>query len=334
MPTTYDRGRAGERRSRERKTCLLLLAALALAGCDRATDDRVQGYAEGEFVYVASPFAGTLLTRSVERGTQVKAGDPLFALGPEPEQAAREEAERRLAQGRAELADTTKGRRAPEIAALQQQLQQARTAAILSEKNLKRQEELYRSGASAAREHDAVRATRDQDAQRVSQLEADLQTAELGSRDDQIAAAAANVKALEAALAKADWALGQKRKAAPQAGLVFDTMYEPGEWVPAGRPVISLLPPEKMKVRAFVPEGRVGAVHPDDAVSVSVDGAAGPVEGRVAFISPQSEYTPPVIYSQESRGKLVFMIEIRFDPAVAAKLHPGQPVDVRFRAGK
>jgi HlyD family secretion protein len=142
------------------------------------------------------------------------------------------------------------------------------------------------------------------------------------------------VNALEAALAKADWNLAQKRQAAPQAGLVFDTLYEPGELVAAGRPIISLLPPEKVKVRAFVPEGRVGAVHPGDTVRVSVDGMGAPIEGRVAFISPQSEFTPPVIYSQESRGKLVFLIEIRFAPAVAAKLHPGQPVDVMFPKGK
>lgn len=316
------------------KTRFLLLAAFAFAACSKSHDGRVQGYVEGEFVYVASSLGGTLLTRPVERGTQVKAGDALFTLDPQPEQAAREEADRRLTQGRAQLEDTMKGRRPPEIAAIEQQLQQARTAAVLSDRNFKRVEELYHTGASAARDFDDATATRDQNAQRVSQLEADLQTAQLGSRDDQIAAAAANVKALEAGLARADWNLGQKRQAAPQAGLVFDTLFEPGEWVSPGRPIISLLPPEKVMVRAFVPEGRIGAVHPGDKVSVSVDGAGKPVEGRVAFISPQSEYTPPVIYSQESRGKLVFLIEIRFEPAVAAKLHPGQPVDVILPAGK
>lgn len=315
-------------------TRLLLLAALALAACGKPQDDRVQGYVEGEFVYVASPLAGTLVSRPADRGTQVKAGDPLFALDPEPEQAAREEAERRLGQGRAQLADTMKGQREPEVAAIQQQLQQAHAAAILSERNFKRQDELFRSGASAAHDFDVAKAARDQDAHRVSQLEADLQTAQLGSRSDQVAAAAANVKALEAALAKADWNLAQKRQAAPQTALVFDTIYEPGELVAAGRPIISLLPPEKVKVRAFVPEGRIGAVHPGDTVRVFVDGTGAPIEGRVAFISPQSEYTPPVIYSQESRGKLVFLVEIRFEPAVAAKLHPGQPVDVIFPKGK
>jgi HlyD family secretion protein len=65
-------------------------------------------------------------------------------------------------------------------------------------------------------------------------------------------------------------------------------------------------------------------------LDVFVDGVADPLKGKVTFISPQAEYTPPVIYSQETRGKLVFMIEARFDPATAVKLHPGQPVDVRI----
>jgi len=138
------------------------------------------------------------------------------------------------------------------------------------------------------------------------------------------------VRALEAAVAKADWDLAQKRQSAPQAGSVFDTLYRAGEWVPAGRPVISLLTPAGIKVRAFVPQTRLGAIQVGNPVRVSVDGVSEPFSGKISFISPQAEYTPPVIYSQESRTKLVFMVEVTFDPATAAKLHPGQPVDVQF----
>ena len=94
--------------------------------------------------------------------------------------------------------------------------------------------------------------------------------------------------------------------------------------------MVALLPPENVKVRAFVPETRVGAIHPGDPVRVTVEGVNRPLAGKVAFISPQAEYTPPVIYSQESRGKLVFMVETVFDAATASNLHPGQPVDVQF----
>ena len=311
---------------------LFLLAALGLlAGCGGPPSPAVQGYVEGEYVYVSSPGAGTLDTLHVQRGARVRAGDPLFALDAVPEKAARDQAAAQLAQARATLEDLKKGKRPSEIQSVQAQLNEAQAALALAGQELARQEKLAAiPGGAAQQDLDRARSARDQDSQRVAQLEADLQTAQTGSRDDQIAAAEAAVRALQAALARADWDLSQKSQAAPAAGLVFDTLYRPGEWVAAGRPVVALLPPENVKVRAFVAETRVGAIHPGDPVSVTVDGVRQALAGKVSFISPQAEYTPPVIYSQESRGKLVFMVETVFDAATAANLHPGQPVDVLF----
>jgi HlyD family secretion protein len=325
----------GSRSSHRFRRVLFRVAVVTAAigifsGCSRPAPDRVQGYVEGEFVYVASSMAGALEALHVQRGGQVKAGDPLFALESSPERAARDEAERRLSQARSGLADEKKGKRPSEVESLKARLKEALAALLLSEKELARQERLFLSEATSAQSLDRARSANDQNRQRVAQLEADMKTAQLGSRADQIAAAEANVRALEAALARAKWNLSQKRQAAPQAGLVFDTLYREGEWVAAGRPVVALLPPGNIKVRAFVPEKSIGAIHPGDEVRVTVDGVPGQFIGRVSFISPRVEYTPPVIYSRESRDKLVFMIEVVFDPKTAASLHPGQPVDVQF----
>lgn len=310
---------------------MALISVCLSMSCSRQDSNHVQGYVEGEYVYVASPLPGALQSLQVQRGMQVESGDLLFALDDTPEQAARDEAERRLAQARANVEDIKKGKRPSEIAAIEAQLNQARAALILAEKEFARQENLSRTpGATAELEFLRARSVRDQARQRVTQLDAELKTAQLGSRSDQIAAAEANLRAVEAALTKAQWDFSQKRQRAPQAGLVFDTLYREGEWVPAGRPVIVLLPPTNIKVRAFVSETTVGTIHPGDSVQVSVDGAGTPFLGRVSYISPQAEYTPPVIYSKESRSKLVFMIEAVFDPVSSAKLHPGQPVDVHF----
>src|SRR5262249_7906286 len=196
--------------------------------------------------------------------------------------------------------------------------------------SLARQEALSRSGATTAEDWDRARSMYDRDRQRVAQLEADLETARLGSRPDHIAAVEASVRAAEAALARAEWELAEKRSSSPQGGIVFGPLYRPGGWVAAGRPVVALLPPANIKVRAFVPQTRIGTVQIGQAVHVSVDGVADPFPGKVSFISPQAEYTPPVIYSRESRAKLVFKIEIVFDPQAGARLHPGQPVDVQL----
>ena len=308
-----------------------LSAAVVLMACQRPPSDRVQGYVEGEFVYVASPFAGALEALAVRRGQQVREGEALFALERGSEKAARDEAERRLSQALANLEDARKGKRPTEIESLKAQLKQAQAALRLSRREVVRQEGLTTvPGAAVELEVDRARAARDQDRQRVAQLQADLDTALLGSRTDQVIAAEAEVRAREAALARAEWEFGQKRQQAPKSGLVFDTLYREGEWVPAGRPVVVLLPPENIKVRAFVPEKRLGTIHPGDDVQVAVDGVPKAFPGTVSYISPRAEYTPPVIYSQESRDKLVFMVEIVFDPQSTADLNPGQPVDVQF----
>lgn len=320
----------GARQALRVSVCSALAVLTTVAGCDRTAPNRVQGYVEGEYVYIASPLAGQLKSLSVQRGVQVKAGDVLFTLDGSPQTEARDEAERRLTQARANLEDLRKGKRPTEIEALEAQLGQAQAALSLSQKELERQENLLTSDATAQQDVDRVRSTFEQNRQRVAQIQADLETARLGSRLDQITAAEANVRAMEALLSKAEWELSQKCQSAPQAGLVFDTLYREGEWVAAGRPVVALLPPGNVKVRAFVPETWLARIRPGDQVQVFVDGLREPFAGRISFISPQAEYTPPVIFSRESRSKLVFMIEIAFEPATAATMHPGQPVDVQF----
>jgi HlyD family secretion protein len=315
---------------------LLLAGTLAttfafLTSCSRPASQKWQGYVEGEFVYVASPFAGALEALKVTRGMQVKQGDLLFELDSAFERHDRDEAEGQLRQAEANWQDARQGKRPSEIDSLEAQLQQARAALVLSDKELARQEEMARvQGATAPQDVDRARSVRDQDRQKIAQLEADLVTARLGSRTDQVAAAAANVKAMQARLGRSEWDLSQKSQSAPEAGLVFDTLYREGEWVAAGRPVVALLPPQNIKVRVFVPEPILGAIHAGDSAQVTVDGAPAPLTGKVSFISPQAEYTPPVLYSQENRYKLVFLVELVFEPGPAASLHPGQPVDVHF----
>jgi HlyD family secretion protein len=92
-----------------------------------------------------------------------------------------------------------------------------------------------------------------------------------------------------------------------------------------------MLPPENVKVRFFVPEPLLGGLSIGQEVVLRRDGAPAEMRAKVTYISAESEYTPPVIYSNETRSKLVFMIEARPDPAQTHNLHPGQPVVVTLR---
>ena len=308
----------------------VLVLIAVLSSCDKAPSSRLQGYVEGEFVYVSPPIGGGLVKMNVERGAQVKAGDVLFALESVAETAARDEATHRLKQAQATLADAKKGKRPTEIDALEAQLKQGQETMAFSLSELVRQETLRKTGAVAVESIDKARSTFTRDQQHVAQLDADLKTAALGLRSDAVEALESEVKAREAALAQATWALSQRQQTAPQAAVVDDTLYREGETVLAGRPVVALLPPANIKVRTFVPQDRLSTLHVGALAKVHVDGVAEALSAKVSFVSPHAEYTPPVIYSQENRAKFVFMIELKFDDAVAEKLHPGQPVDVEL----
>jgi HlyD family secretion protein len=122
--------------------------------------------------------------------------------------------------------------------------------------------------------------------------------------------------------------LARRKLASPVGGVVQQVYYRPGEVVAAGRAAISILPPDNVKVRFFVPQAMLPKISIDDPVTVRCDGCAADVAAKVTFIAGSAEYTPPVIYSLEERQKLVFLIEAR--PVTAGGLRVGQPVSVTF----
>jgi HlyD family secretion protein len=259
---------------------LALLLAMLLAGCSKNSSGYLQGYVEGEYVYVAAPLGGSLTNLAVARGDSVQAGQLLFELESGSEAASIDQAQKNLV-----AAKTTLG---------------------LAEANFQRRQELREgsNGVVSAEELERARADRD--------------------------ASAAQAAAAQAALDKAKWALDQKRQSAPAAGQIHDTLFRVGEYVPAGSPVVSLLPPGNLKIRFFVPQTRLAEIKVGHTVAVNFDGAAKTYSATVNYISTSAEFTPPVIFSRETRANLVFMVEAKFSPADAAELKPGQPVDVEI----
>jgi HlyD family secretion protein len=315
--------------------CRIALAGIVLAvlatGCTRAGPAGFQGYAEGEFVLVASPYAGTLDRLIVARGQQVPSGAPLYSLESASEQAAVRQAEARVGSARERLANLEAARRKAEIEAVQAQVASAAAEHKLAAEQLRQQERLFRAGYVSQARLDEARAADDRAAARLEEARAQLRNARAGiGREAEIRAAQSELQAAQAELAQARWRLDQKSANAPAAALVQDTFFSQGEWVPAGTPIVSLLPPGNIKLRFFVPETALGAIRVGQPVEANCDGCGAPIPATVSFVSAQPEYTPPVIYSRESRAKLVFLVEARPGPEDAARLHPGQPVDVEL----
>jgi HlyD family secretion protein len=140
--------------------------------------------------------------------------------------------------------------------------------------------------------------------------------------------------ALRQAKANLEWSqtrLVRRRAVAPAEGVIQQVYFRPGETVPSGRPVMSLLPPGNLKLRFFAPERAVQDVKYGATVKVSCDGCEAGLTAKVSFIASSAEYTPPVIYSLDERAKLVFLIEAR--PEHPEKFRVGQPVTVTLPDG-
>jgi HlyD family secretion protein len=311
----------------------LCLAAALLGACQgRTVPAGWAGYAEGDYVHVAAPIAGRLDRLPVRAGQAVRQGDPLFALDDDAERLALAEAEARAAAAQAQAADAEKGRRAEERRIAAAQLEQALAQAELAQRDLARQQQLAEQGFISRARIDDARAALVQARARVAELQAARALAALPARSDQRAAASAQARAASAATAQQAWREQQKRQLAPGDALVAETFYRVGEFVPAGRPVLALLPPGQVKARFFVPETEVADVAAGQPVQLSCDGCGAPIAATIERVATSAEFTPPVIYSNEQRARLVFMAEARPHAAAdAARLRPGQPLQVQRR---
>ncbi len=307
------------------------LLALVVCACSNPAPPGYQGYVEGEFVNVASPIAGRLDELSVKRGDTIGSNARLYALEAVSEAAAQRQAQEQVKAAEATLADLRAGRRVPEQDVTRAQLAQAEVEVGRAATNLARDEAQFRIGGIARAQLDDTRSAHASAQARVAQLRSELTVAQLPSRTEQIQAQSAQVAAARAALEQATWRLDQKAVKATRAGRVYDTLYREGEWVAAGAPVVRMLPPANVKVRFFVPQTAIGTLAAGRAVAIQCDGCGADIAAAITYVSNEAEFTPPIIYSNETRSKLVFMVEARPSAEAAAKLHPGQPVSVTLK---
>ena len=306
----------------------VLCLPLLLAACDQAPRDVWQGYVEAEFTYVAPLDAGRITALNVVRGDQVTAGQALFALENESETAAVNQARADLVQAESDLADLQKGERPEDLAIIQAQLDKARASLALSVPRLDRREKMVKGSIIGEEELDEAKSAILSDRGSIAEYEARLVEAKLPARIDRIAAAQATVEARRAALADAEWQLSKRQETAPTDARVEDVFYRLGETAAAASPLVSLLAPEHLKLRFFVPEPDLARLSVGQQVGVSCDGCAAGLTATIRFIAREAEFTPPVIYSLTRREKLVFMIEATPDD-LSQPWHPGLPVDIR-----
>lgn len=137
--------------------------------------------------------------------------------------------------------------------------------------------------------------------------------------------AQAALREAQAKFNSAQTRLARRSVVSPVEGVVQQVYFREGELVVAGRPIVAILPPGNVKVRFYVAQALLPRIAIGDLVDVHCDGC-GPQKAKISFIAKQAEYTPPVIYSEQERNKLVFLVEAL--PEKPADLRVGQPVNV------
>lgn len=304
-----------------------------LAACDKAPDGRLLGYVEGDYVYAALPDSGRLTSIAVARGDHVAAGAPLFTLEDTAEQARLAKAKADLAEAERTLADLQTGERPEELAVIQAQLESAQASLMLSEPRVVRRRKLVKDNIVGAEDLDSAEAAILEDRGRIAEYTARLAAAKLPERAERIAAQQAAIDAFRAAITEAQWSLDERQAMAPAAASIEDVYYRQGEEVAAAKPVLQMLPPENIKLKIYVPEPEIGKFATGQQLDIACDGCPQGLTATINFIAAKAEYTPPVIYSDTSRTKLVFLIEAKPDGAPPANFqwHPGQPVEARPR---
>jgi HlyD family secretion protein len=286
-------------------------------------DPRLSGYVEGESLYLAAPAAGPVTNLAVVRGQRVEAGQALFSLDARQVGAQSD-------QRRAEIVQA-----GAQVAVARADYDRARAAAESARALAADARSVADRYARMKRDDPGTVATQDVERYQASAVSAAAQARAAAEQAKgaaaQIAAAEAQVVQGRAGLTDISVRADQLAPRAPGPARVEEVYFQTGEWANANQPILSLLPDDRIKLRFFVPEGQVAAYRPGTQVRFSCDGCGAERRATIAYVAPRPEFTPPVIYSRQTRDRLVFLVEAR--PADPAKLTPGLPVDVVPPAG-
>ncbi len=307
--------------------------ALLLSGCfDSQTELQLPGYIEADITTVASPVSGTMARMAVKEGQNVQAGETLYVLESQQEQARLAEAQAKKAQAEAQTKNLSKGARQAELESLRAKLRYTKAQLAQAESNLKKSESLVKKNFVSEAQVDNERTNVSLAQAQVEEARAALRAAKEGARTDEQAAAAAQASAAQAGVDQVAWLLQQKKVNAPVGGVVQELYIRQGEFSATGATVLTILHSGSLRVRFFVPNDLRPQFLPGATVNVAISGCDKPVTARISRVSARPEYTQPMMFSQELRDRLSFLTEARLDTPAGCTAPPGTPVGVKVVA--
>lgn len=315
---------------------ILLFLALLLCACRNTGDDEnvihLNGRIEAPMVDLAPKVTGRVTEVLVREGDRVKAGALLVRLdlGETSIAVEREQAGVRAAEARAE--DLEAGTRASEVTAIAAEVTDRRAAVALAEKEAERQRFLLERKVGTRRDYDRARTDLERARAALQASQARLNVAREGTRVKQTAAAEAEADRAQAVLKQSVAIARENEIRAPADGVIVHRLAEPGQLVGAGQPAITMAFANRLYVRTFIPETKLGRVRMGMPARVTVDAFPGrEFAARITEISPDAEFTPKAVETKSERVNLVYGAKADLDRGWSEPLVPGQPADIVVR---
>jgi membrane fusion protein YbhG len=307
-----------------------LASALVRSGRDRS-NLAASGTVEATEARLGFQVTGRIATVNAREGDPVKAGQVLAALDPAETQARRDQARAQVAAAQAQLLELKRGFRREEVQQGRAALQAARDRYQDAQRDLERTQRLRAGGAVSQEAADKAQTALDLAKSALAQAEDQWGILSTGPRREKIEAAEAQVEQARAAERALEAQLSNMTVRAPFDGVVTVRYREPGEIVPAGSPVLSVLNRGDRWVRIYVSETRIAAVRLGQAASIATDTSPGKTyAGAVSYIASEAEFTPKTVQTREERVKLVYAVKVRVQGDPSYDLKPGMPADVRL----
>jgi len=308
-----------------------LVAAMGLLlSCRPATGVPAgfQGLVEYDDRTIAFEVSGRVEHVEVRRGDLVTDGQLVARLDDTLAQLTCNTHKQEVSAAEADLALMLAGNRREDIAALADDLHGAQSAEDLTRTNTERTRKLYADGALAKSELDKA----ESDLQRAEferkSFEQRVSVLKQGSRPQEIARARARLDEAKANLALEQELLARHRLLSKGPGEVLDVTVKDGELAAVGTPAILMADTQHPYVDVYAPQGELDGVHPGAAAEVRVDATSTPFAGAVEYVSPETEFTPKFLFSDQERPHLVVRVRVRVqDPD--RRLHAGVPAFAR-----
>ncbi len=307
------------------KVMPLIGMCLALAACGDKTET-LHGYAEGKFVMLAPETTGRVKALAALEGAHVETGALLFQLEDTAEQAALDAARAAAEAAGARFDDAAAGGRKQEIAAARDQLTQGQAVQERARKDRVRAQELFQSGTIPKAQLDAAIAAAETANAQVAELRQRLTLVELPARDDQLRTLTAAAREAAAQAKGAADALRRRAVTAPAPGKVERVVRHAGDLASPAMPVMRFLPDGQMIAVLYIPAPRLAQTPVGTRLAIRCDGCPDEAKAEITVIATEPEFTPPVIYSDNERARLVFRAEAKltgFAPPPGTPLSAG-----------